>query len=655
MVANGSLAATLLLLATIIGLLSSQEVSASSSAPRIDIRIPVYQQQYIEVQVGRPGKVLKLRIRSDLNDSYLYNDPSQYSNTFGVNSELFYLSQEVAPIRLRVVWGQEPAALSRRTTNGGVSFDGVLGLGPSSQIWRYWQKRTYSKFTLTFGNDDRIDALHNGDAASTPSGTFLASVDMPGLSFTIPMTIHIEDEYTYVPLALFSNISDAIAKGKRIPVKVYSDTDATALTLWLSTETSVITNSYGKPENSIRLSERYGKNSSEIQVGRIQLLDDFVYYEDKINGTYVVREVFDTYPSVPHNESPQAWLALIALLVWSLWILVMTPSLYMWLWYGMVPGFRTVRTRFRKLSEDVGWLERSKGREREAVGDEQAPIRMADSTGIFTQRIDRGPLDWAIVTPLLFLVRTVCLGSFYVATWGYHSHRFAARLAKLGRIPSLSGDLIYWALAGYMVVAPFIVNGYFMRKYAHLGSSMVTVALLVAAWINQLPDTTSIFFSLAVSLLISSLAPVKAIEYISWLKLVGFDSALYTNIINSREFGMPSGTLHATVHAWVRDFRAKHLSLTDDTFVGGETFMVILWIICVAPLMVAWMIMLNFLPALEYSVPRSPVKVWLCIVYGSLVICLASSRALGQFYRIHEDALIEVREEVVEIVAKAAK
>lgn len=57
----------------------------------------------------------------------------------------------------------------------------------------------------------------------------------------------------------------------------------------------------------------------------------------------------------------------------------------------------------------------------------------------------------------------------------------------------------------------------------------------------------------------------------------------------------------------------------------------------------------------QYSVPRSPVKVWLCIVYGSLVICLASSRALGQFYRIHEDALIEVREEVVEIVAKAAK
>lgn len=628
---------------------------------RRDIRIPVYQQQYIEVQVGKPGKVLKLRIRRDLNDSYLYSDPSQYSNTFSSDSELFFLSQDVAPMRLKVVWGLEPLELARRPTNGGVSADGVLGLGPASQIWLYWQKWTYSKFTLTFGKDDLVDTLDNGDATSAYGGHFIAASAATGLSFSMPMTIHMDEEYTYVPMAIFSNLSKALEAGKRVPLRVSSTVDSTPLTFWLSTETSIIINSYGKPENSIRRSERYGKDPNEIQIGRIQLLDDFVFFEDRVTRSVTVREVFDTYPSVGSSQSPQAWLAPISLVAWACWTLAMTPGLYFWLWYGMMPAFRTIRSRLHAMSEDMNWFKKKKPSERQAIGGEQAqpipPPHGLEDLGLVAQRSYRGPLDWSIISPLIFMARAVCLVSFFVATWGYNSHRFSARLAKLGRVPPMFGDFIYWALAGYMLVAPFIVNGYFMRRFANLGSTMVTIALIISAWINRLPDTTSAFFSIGVSLLGASFALRDSLSYLVWIRLAGTDSSLFDSLVRSYEFGLPSGKLHSAL----RTFMAPSKKVAPTTrAVGiwsypGEVFMIVLWVFWVVPLILLWAVLLNFVPAIEYSIPRTPIKVWLCVAYATVVACIANNKTIGNYYRILEEALTDLREELIAIVSKMIK
>jgi hypothetical protein len=322
------------------------------------------------------------------------------------------------------------------------------------------------------------------------------------------------------------------------------------------------------------------------------------------------------------------------------------------------------------MGEDMSWFKKRRTNktgvtERDAVGDEQQlppgaplPPPNGEDLGLLAQRSYRGPLDWSIISPLIFMARCVCLVSFFVATWGYNSHRFSARLAKLGRVPPLFGDFLYWALSAYMLVAPFLVNGYFMRRFANLGSTMVTIALLISAWINRLPDTTSAFFSIGVSLLGASFALRDALSYLVWIRLAGTDSSLFDALVRSYEFGLPSGKLHAALRTFVASSRRPiHGPKSQSGLLThpGEAFMIFLWVFWVIPLILLWAVLLNFVPAIEYSIPRTPIKVWLCVAYVSMIACIANNRTLGHYYRIIEEALTDLREELIMIVSKMIK
>lgn len=111
------------------------------------ISLPVEDNQYVQLPTGNPGKFNKYRIDYSLNTTYLYDFPSSYSQTYNAHSEIIYFGD--IKLRLSVRYGAPPTNYDARIY--GVKHDGVLALGPGSEIWKYWHIGTFSSSRIDLG------------------------------------------------------------------------------------------------------------------------------------------------------------------------------------------------------------------------------------------------------------------------------------------------------------------------------------------------------------------------------------------------------------------------------------------------------------------------------------------------------------------------
>lgn len=659
------------LLVPLLVLLIARDVYASVMPP---IRIPVTHRQYLELFVGHPGKRLMLRMRWDQNISYLYDSPKSYSNTFetpmfGPSSELFYLSRDIPPIRLPVIYGQEDPAAVRDDTNDGVTFVGTFALGPSSAVWEYWTSRSASKGTLSLGYDDNLDALEGGDEVHSYDPLFsalLSDVTSKEFNYSIPLAFDLAQEFTLVPLAIFSNISEIVSLGDRIAVSIEDNctehpfgTQHGEITAWLSRSSSVILNGFGTTRESvIGIAEIVGSDASVVTVGRIHTMGSFVHFYDYVVKLHRIRQVFDTFPAAPSTQSPSAFLSALALFVWAMWRLFTWPSVYQWLRFGLSPHQRFL---VRYINRSKGHITEDSPAEASIISDNPTAAAsvakpIADSIHAFsyvkstvaTEIFSKGPVDWVIIQCLLSIARITTVAGIYASVWGYRSSRFAAHLAGLAGVPHNIGEVFYWSIIAFVGGVALLVNPYFIRRYTHAGISIVTIALAMLVWICQLPDTTATIASITVNVVYSGITLIIAWEWPFSCLIRGSDARISELLHNANEFEDAESYSNALKRLTVMPELptasvSKRVTGGSYGYDGSEAVLITLWVAVLLPFVTGWFVVINLLAVLE-QLPANTARLYAVILLGvAAAIGFSWYRTYGKFLQQMQESTRELQ------------
>lgn len=670
----------------------------SNALSRISVRIPVYERQYLkDIRVGSPGKRLTLRMRWDLDQTYLYESPRSYSETFtdwtpltNTGSDLFFFRSDIEPVRLPVVYSQEPTQDTnksapyyngaRQDTSGGVSYQGSLGLGPNSPLWSIWTSYSISAFTLTFGRDDTLDTLRRGDMVTSTNQFFLSFIDTHNIDVSIPLEFKLSEEFTFLPLEIFTNVTTILDRGSKLSLMVEGNnvpSPGPRIDFWLSTKSSFVITALGGPEDTLRLSEQEGRNKSEIIVGRIQLLGNFVVFKDLVRNITRVRQVYDTFPSAANGQFPQAVIALFTVLLLCSWGLISTPSVYQWLVYGVLTHHKGSIVHLKKIvkiastasplakksspppQQQSEFISSEVSEREERIRQHRIEAAAADASG---------PVDWIMLRLLLFLSRLIAFWTFFVAVWGFHSGRFAARLSDLGGVGQDIGIVVFWFISVFELTLPFVVNVMFLRRYTQSGVLLVGASLGFALWINMLPATNTFsFIAFIRNMAISLVVGVIVFLWPMWCSMRGPDAAISDTVTRAKEFMPETAYVPDAVRQYqhVVGIQPELLPLHNNNNNGpsqytsrwepGEIIILSLWCLVLIPVVITWIVTLNVLPFLQSKLPHSiALQVSFSIMSVALVSYLAFAIAAKCCTQIHQEASVEYREQTLEVLRRAS-
>lgn len=651
------------------------------------VRIPVYQGQYLkDIRVGSPGKYMTLRMRWDLNQTYLYDSPLTYSETFtNSGSDLFFLSPGVEPVRLKVVYGQEPSQVTdpsapyfngaRQDTSGGVTYHGVLAMGDGSDLWTTWTEYTLSKYTVTLGKDDNVDVLRRSHTIrSNGNPLFTSYIDSSGINISMPIEFSLKEEFTYLPQTVFPNVTKALENGSRIAVLVEGTINpppTPRLTLWLSTESNRIATNLGGSEDALRLSEMEGKDNSRIIVGRIQLLEDFVIHHDLVRRNIHVSNVFDTFPAAADGQFPQSAMSIITVTLFCLWNLVTTPGLYQWLAGGILPHHKGSIAHLKKISKRSDSFKKKEALiGADANEDTRRGRHHQQHHQTQQERVSRrGPVDWTLIRSLLFLSRLLAFWTFFIAVWGYKSGRFSARLAAIAGSTHEMGTAIFWMVLSYSLVIPFIVNVFFIRRFTQAGVILISTSLGVMLWINRLPATHTVaFIALARNLLISFVVSLDVWSWLFWHIIRGPDATISDRITDAKEFRPETSYVQDAALTFTRGKdplidvdHGPEPSTTSptlnrkNTYEIGEIILLVLWVVAIIPISVMWLSIVNLIPFLQAELPHGGVDILGAVTVCLVVVYFAYVTPFRTCLQIYEAACLEYRDCVQEILTKIEK
>ncbi len=125
---------------------------AAASPPPPVLYMPLYQNYFVSVQVGADSSAKQLRVRFDCDHLAVYGAPAGGTYNAADSTDLVTLAPTVT-LRLPVLYTyQGDARVSDPiATNMRVSYSGVLGLGPGSALWRWYDSWTLQRSQLVLG------------------------------------------------------------------------------------------------------------------------------------------------------------------------------------------------------------------------------------------------------------------------------------------------------------------------------------------------------------------------------------------------------------------------------------------------------------------------------------------------------------------------
>lgn len=139
-----------------------------------DLDITLYKSRYAPVHIGGAGKEALLRVRFDSNYIALYTNlgltPASGGHTYDAidSTELLFFVDYAHALRLPVIYtysgNTDPRAPDPEDTAERVTHHGVLGLGPQSPLWQWFDAMTLTRTHLLLGR--AVDG-RSGDNRST--------------------------------------------------------------------------------------------------------------------------------------------------------------------------------------------------------------------------------------------------------------------------------------------------------------------------------------------------------------------------------------------------------------------------------------------------------------------------------------------------------
>ena len=258
------------------------------------VRQVVFHKQFVDLVVGNPGHVTRLKIDFSCSGSIvLFAMPDDNSLTVcsHPSSIIVYVGNTIVRLSMKIDTSfQDLRALD--------PYEGVLCLGKYSDVWKYWSKITFSPFMLVFGAHDyslsrerfhpfeivfypphhghHNDANHSGaDEIEDEAKTVYANVR----GHRYPLKLDLGNDYTLVPRELFHNISGIDMIINRLHIDVDHDDITTRLINGF--DRTLVKKNPWYADHSITLGRYFGHN--------------FVVFYDAISGIQRMRPSFHLF------------------------------------------------------------------------------------------------------------------------------------------------------------------------------------------------------------------------------------------------------------------------------------------------------------------------------------------------------------------------
>jgi hypothetical protein len=177
-------------------------------------KIPIRHNSYINVLIGNPGKYTLLKIEYAINETLiLFNEPFQTSKTFSLYppSVLVYLGEHV----LRLSTSFEHFRYIKYPTLRR-DCEGIISVGPYSELWVHWHKATLSRTMMVLGEYDYSLTRHSFDPYQIVfdnTNPVYMMIDEDG-SKNITVSLNLQDKHTTIPNEIFHNPTEHFLKFK---------------------------------------------------------------------------------------------------------------------------------------------------------------------------------------------------------------------------------------------------------------------------------------------------------------------------------------------------------------------------------------------------------------------------------------------------------
>ena len=239
------------------------------------VKLPVVHDHYINVIVGNPGKDLRLRVSWGSNTTLvLFSSPDEISTTYGENPDtvLVYMGSTLVRLGYKVDYNQWDRRMA-------VRYDGILGMGYWSDIWRYWSRVTLSSKKLVLGAyDQTVSRISYSPFHMIFDKTHpYVNVSVHGRSYSL--VFNPASVYSYFPRELYRNVTDCDIKIKHLHLEI--DDGDIKEKLVSGFDRSLIRHKISSTDNLIVLGE--------------QFLHSFVLYYDAVLQKSVVMASYDFF------------------------------------------------------------------------------------------------------------------------------------------------------------------------------------------------------------------------------------------------------------------------------------------------------------------------------------------------------------------------
>jgi hypothetical protein len=225
--------------------------------------------------------------------------------------------------------------------------------------------------------------------------------------------------------------------------------------------------------------------------------------------------------------------------------------------------------------------------------------------------IDRySPIDMDTINVLLHVVRITVFWTIFYSLSGFDSARFAERLARSANVSSSLGSVMYYGVMATMVVLTGLCSSDFVERYSSMAFYMIEIVLLLATWLNQLPDVNGSGIDLATNLIISGWILSRIYQWVLWVLIRGPDwiDARYFQLMNDVASIRPSsiGPVNEVMSAPAGPLQSS---------------LFYLWVLVLTPLGTLFFYYMNVAPIIEMIWNSTPLRTsiaWLLIVCSVL-------------------------------------
>lgn len=294
----------LTLLILFLSILCTQCRSHSRALEKVSpARLVIYDNQYVRVLVGTPGKMYTLRLdRTCDHTLVLFSMPTSSSRSYiyydGTNygSELVYIGCNT--LRLQVLF--DPSFYKQDSS---IPHNGVLCSGRGSGLWRHWTKATFSQDSLMLGEYDWsvVRTRYRPFEVHFAHGQY-GYCSVEGRNYSLKYDP--ESEFTWLPHELYHSNRSIVM-------------DFTEKHLLFSlTESDELTHLPTGFKHSAMKKQHRG--NTEIILGQ-HSLGGTISHEDVVRRTLVVRPSFNMYSlgnSEPYIDSACALFLLGLVVFW---------------------------------------------------------------------------------------------------------------------------------------------------------------------------------------------------------------------------------------------------------------------------------------------------------------------------------------------------